>query len=333
MPNKTTRLKTSKEIDDEGLRPDHVGVKLVPTNSLTANPHNPRMLFDAEPLKILQDSIKKVGILVPLTVYWSASRKNFVILDGQRRWICAQGVGLSKVPVNQVEEPTLVQNIVTMFQIHKLREDWELMPTALKLEILMEELQEKNEKKLSLLTGLEQSAVIRCKKLLSFPKKFQDLMLDVNPSKRVKTDFFIELHSVINDRLVKKMRWFSKDRFISRMLEKYESRSGLKSVTDFRIVKQHISNARKAHKEQAIEKRLQEFTFNDDLTLEHLLIDEADISASVRKLLLSIYKIEDAISDLDVTQYYGEEDLWATLERLNKLIRQKLLDAGRRTQR
>jgi len=40
--------------------------------------------------------------------------------------MCAQEVGLTKIPVNEVAEPSLVQNIVTMFQIHKLRKDWEL---------------------------------------------------------------------------------------------------------------------------------------------------------------------------------------------------------------
>ncbi len=35
-----------------------------------------------------------------------------------------------------------------MFQIHKLREDWELMPTALKVEVLMSAMKEKRDDKL-----------------------------------------------------------------------------------------------------------------------------------------------------------------------------------------
>ena len=90
-----------------------------------------------------------------------------------------QGIRSKIVPVNEVAEPNLVQNIVTMFQIHRLREDWELMPTALTLELLMKELGETKEKTLSDLTGLEQATVSRCKKLLSYPKKYQDMMLDL----------------------------------------------------------------------------------------------------------------------------------------------------------
>jgi ParB family chromosome partitioning protein len=317
----------------EQLAPESIGVKSIPTDSLIANPHNPRMLFDRAPLDILKASIEKVGILVPLTVYWSQERECYVILDGQRRWMCAQELGLRKVPVNQVAEPTVVQNIVTMFQIHKLREDWELMPTALKLEVLMRELGETSEKKLAALTKLDQAVVSRCKKLLSYPKKYQDLMLDPDPEKRVKADFFIELYVVISDRSVNKMAWFSKERFTRRMLEKYQNRaSGLKAVTDFRIMKQHINNARKAGKEVAITKKLKEFTDDDSLTLDHLIIESADVSASARKLLNSINKVQEAINALDVEEYYGEEELWKSLETLLKSIRSKLRTAGRRLQ-
>src|SRR5438132_8043376 len=90
------------------------GVKRIPTSQLFPNPHNPRALFDKLPMESLRDSIKRLGILVPLTVYWESAKNRYVILDGQRRWMCAQDVGLRKVPVNQVAEPDLVQNIVTM---------------------------------------------------------------------------------------------------------------------------------------------------------------------------------------------------------------------------
>lgn len=316
----------------EQLAPESIGVKAIPTSKLIPNPHNPRMLFDRAPLEVLKESIGKVGILVPLTVYWSPERKNYIILDGQRRWMCAQQLGLKEVPVNQVAEPTLVQNIVTMFQIHKLREDWELMPTALKIEVLMHELGEKNERKLAALTGLDQAVVIRCKKLLSYPKKYQDLMLDPDPAKRVKADFFIELYVIRSDRFVRKMEWFSDDKFIRRMLEKYYNGQGLKSVTDFRLMKQHINNARRAGKENAIAKKLGEFTEDDSLTLDHLAIKSADVSASAKKLLGNINKVAEAVQEIDVEEYYGEEELWESLERLQKLIRAKLRTAGRRLQ-
>ena len=82
--------------DDYGVRA--IGVMSLPTGKLRANPHNPRMLFDRGDLQILRESIQRVGILVPLTVYKEKSSGNYVILDGQRRWMCAQQVGLKKSP-------------------------------------------------------------------------------------------------------------------------------------------------------------------------------------------------------------------------------------------
>ena len=309
-----------------------IGVKSLPTEKLKANPHNPRMLFDRADLHILRESIARVGILVPLTVYQEKSTSHYVILDGQRRWICAQEVGLKTIPVNEVAEPTLVQNIVTMFQIHKLRKDWELMPTALKLELLMRELGEKKERRLAELTGLDEAVVVRCKKLLSYNKRYQDTMLDADPNKRVKADFFIELYAVRNDRAVRKFPWFNKDKFTDDMLKKAEEK-GIKAVTDFRIVKQHINNAVKAKKITTISKRLQEFAEQPSLTPDHLNIESAKVAAEAKKVLKSVESLYAQINAIDVDEYYGEEAMWARLESLAQLIREKLRALGRREEK
>jgi ParB family transcriptional regulator, chromosome partitioning protein len=306
-----------------------IGVTSLPTDRLKANPHNPRMLFDREDLHVLRESINRVGILVPLTVYREKATGNYVILDGQRRWMCAQDVELSTIPVNEVAEPTLVQNIVTMFQIHKLRKDWELMPTALKLELLMRELGEKKEKRLAELTGLDEAVVVRCKKLLSYNRRYQDTMLDADPAKRVKADFFIELYAVRNDREVRKFLWFNKDKFTDDMLKKVDAK-GIKSVTDFRIVKQYINNAVKAKRVSAISKRLQEFAAQPSLTPDHLNIESAKVVAEARKILRTVEGLYAQVSAIDIDEYYGEEAMWARLESLAQLIREKLRALGRR---
>jgi len=312
------------------LAPAKIGVKSVKTGDLHPNPHNPRLLFDRAPLKVLKDSIAKVGILVPLTVYWSDGQQQYVILDGQRRWMCAQEVGLKDVPVNVVAEPTLIQNIVTMFQIHKLREDWELMPTALKLEVLMGELQERNDKRLAELTGLDEAVVSRCKKLLSYPKADQDLMLDLDPDKRVKADFFIELYAVRNDREVNKMPWFDREMFTSRMLEKYKSRRGIKAVTDFRLMKQHLANAAKAKLKGSISKKLKEFTFDDALDLSHLEISAASARAEANRITTAADKLRSTLADIRVEEYLGEEAMWVSLRKLSTTIGRKFSEAERR---
>ena len=306
-----------------------IGVKQVKTDELQSNPHNPRRLFDKLPLQTLQGSIERVGILVPLTVYQDPKTKRYIILDGQRRWMCASALKLKKIPVNEVEEPSLVQNIVTMFQIHKLREDWELMPTALKLELLMEETRDSNNRRVAALTGLDEAVVVRCKKLLSYETKYQNMMLDSNPEQRTKADFFIELYPVRHDRNVQRFPWFKPVKFTDQMIEKMEA-DGLRSVTDFRIVKQHINNAVKADRVQTISKRLQEFAETPEAKVEILEVQTAKSHALARTLTKDLRKLMEQLDDIEVDELYGEKEMWDSMERLMEQLRSLLLKADRR---
>ena len=154
-------------------------------------------------------------------------------------------------------------------------------------------------------------------------------MLDIDPKNRVKADFFIELHAVRNDREVNKFEWYNRNKFTDSMLERLEHK-GLRSVTDFRTVKQYINNAVKAGKSATLSKRLKEFADDHSVTLDHLNIDSAAIRANAKKLLKIANALYDEIEDIDTDEYFGEEELWAKLEMLSKLIRNKLKALGRR---
>lgn len=314
-----------------GTLPSAIGVREVKTDDLSPNPHNPRLLFDREDLDTLKESIAKVGILVPLTVYRQKGNSKYTILDGQRRWICAQELHKPTVPINEVAEPTVAQNIVTMFQIHKLREDWELMPTALKLKVLMDELSETRDKPLAELTRLDVAVVVRCKKLLWYPKRYQEMMLFPDPDQRVKADFFIELYPIVNDRNVKRARWYDRNGFIDRMLEKYQQRkSGFRSVTDFRKIKQHLTAAARANQTARAIQRLRQFLADDELDISYLEISSATIHKRAAQLSRGIGKLMDDLHKIEVPEFYGEEELWKKLEQMLALIQKKLREADRR---
>jgi hypothetical protein len=218
-----------------------------------------------------------------------------------------------------------------MFQIHQLRKDWELMPTALKLGVLMVEMNERRDRPLAELTGLNVAVVSRCKKLLSYPAKYQSMMLFKEEKDRIKADFFIELYPVLNDRLVQSASWYKRNRMIDRFLYKYQNKlSGFKAITDFRKIKQYLSAARAAGHDKLILARLKRFLDDDNRDISSLEINAARIRRKATKLSRDVGRIRNALKELAVEEFLGEEDLWDELESLLDIIKKKLAEADRR---
>ncbi len=142
------------------------------------------------------------------------------------------------IPVNVVDPPTPAANMLYMFHVHNLREEWDLMPTALSLRILMKELGETEDTKLAELTQLSEPNVKRCKMLLSFKTKYQQMMLHPDPDRRLKANLFIEMYPVLDlyDELGSRVRrGRTRDELTDLFIEKY--RDGLiPSVVHFRKI-------------------------------------------------------------------------------------------------
>jgi ParB/RepB/Spo0J family partition protein len=164
---------------------------------ISPNPHNPRLFFDEKDLDDLKESIRNAGILVPITVYENEddSKVKYILLDGERRWRCAKELGMSLIPSNVVDKPRdMTQNILYMFNIHYFRKQWELFPTALKLEKIIELLKTDKDSILSTTTGLNRTTVKRCKILLWYPEKYRETLL--YKKDKISTDFFIEFYPI-----------------------------------------------------------------------------------------------------------------------------------------
>src|SRR4051794_2465406 len=102
------------------------------------NQYNPRLYFNDERLDLLRSSIQEVGILVPLIVYEDPKEPGtYVLMDGERRWRSALDLALPSVPVNIIPAPTPLENLLRMFNIHAVREDWPLISVALALDNIM----------------------------------------------------------------------------------------------------------------------------------------------------------------------------------------------------
>lgn len=172
------------------------------------NPDNPRLIFREDELDTLRNSIKAVDIQVPLTVYKDIEDDDkYIILDGERRWICARKLNLKVVPVIVQPRPSKLENILRMFNIHSVREQWDAMPSALKLNEVISLLEKEKGrrptvKELASLTGLSASTVRRYFALLDLPQKYQRLIMRElrKPKKEQKfsEDFFLEMVKALN---------------------------------------------------------------------------------------------------------------------------------------
>jgi len=251
---------------------------------------NPRHLFDPEPLRELKQNIKEHGVLVPITVYQLKGQDKFAILDGDRRYKCCrelldEGHDIT-IPANVVEPPTKIAGLLYMFSIHNFREPWELMPTALSLKIVMSELGVKENSTITKLTGLSEPQIERCKILLSFPERYQQLSLDQDPKTRIPSNFWIELNPVLDlckGELPRLFERLGRNGITDKIVEKYRAKS-IKSVIHFRrIMEAYEVNEGEVRKE--VLKKIQDYVLNTDLetrsTFDEFVMDARRIQGAI----------------------------------------------------
>lgn len=259
--------------------------------------NNPRHLFDPEELDELKKNITEHGVLVPIIVYQARGQSKFSILDGERRYRCVLELVKSgrrgkdnepfKLPANVVEPPTKIAALLYMFSIHNYREDWELMPTALSLKFVIEDLGTDDNRALAKLTGLSDTQIERCKKLLKFDERFQELSLDPDPKTRIPSNFWIEALPVIDlametSETIKKL---GRNRAIDYLVNKYRNKK-IKSVIHFRrIMESYDIFEDDPQTRTKVLKRVEEFFLRPDLetrdAFDEFVVDKRRIRSAL----------------------------------------------------
>lgn len=72
------------------------GVREIPMDQVSPNPHQPRRSFDDDSLAELADSIRAQGVIQPILLRRSGD--GFQIVVGERRWRASQLAGLKSIP-------------------------------------------------------------------------------------------------------------------------------------------------------------------------------------------------------------------------------------------
>lgn len=216
-------------------------LKHVSPAQIRPNKENPRLIFRQEEMEHLMQSIDKYGIQVPLTVFEDGG--HYTLIDGERRWRCASKLNLPRVPVLVQARPTELENLVLMYNIHALREQWDYYTIASKLQRVISLYSAQhgyspNEQQLSELTGLTRGSIRRCQLLIDLPERFKTLLLaelaKPKSQQRLSEDFFLEMEKSLKS-VVKRIPDYEPrlDKIRDALITKFQ-KGTISAVTDFR---------------------------------------------------------------------------------------------------
>jgi len=296
------------------------GLVYLNPNQIERNPENPRLVFDEKKMKELQDSINEIGILVPLIVYYDDKRKKYILLDGERRLRCATVLKLNRVPVNVVAKPSRLQNILEMFNIHNVRIEWGPMEVAWKLKIITDEFGYEKDRDLARVTSLKISEIRRSKILLSYTKKYQNLVHLGPREGGLKEDFLIELKPILN--------WINvnlhysdveKTRFIDSLIEKHRIGVIDNYVRGFRNLNKILKAKIPTEKSRDI---IYSLTNNKGFSIDEAYESSIKYSVTEKDMERRVNKLASLLRDFKIKKEGSE--LYQALKKLVDIINDKL---------
>jgi hypothetical protein len=212
-----------------------------------------------------------------------------------------------------------------MFHIHNVREGWQLMPTALKLKTLMEQLKETNERKVSELTKLSIAQIRRCKILLTYPKRFQNMMLAPS-TERMKADFFIELDRIRRPALEDNFEpWVERgdSNCIDTLLQKYESEV-IVAVTDFRQLAEIYRAANSYGQHRRLVSEFRKFLDKTEMAIDEIDVPGATFGREAKEIHRSAKRLLAQLMTAEIEAIASNAELVQTLNQLEKLLQEKL---------
>lgn len=270
------------------------------------NPENPRIIFRQEELDSLLVSIKKFGVQVPIVVYKDGN--DYILIDGERRWLTCKKLNSKTIPAIINPKPTPLENLLMMFNIHSLREQWDYFTIANKLTTVIKLLSKKlkykpTEVELSEETGLSRGTIRRCKMLIDLPDRFKKMILEElkKPKSKQKftEDFFLEMEGALKT-VVRNMpeTIHDIDEVRDELIEKYKN-GVINNMVDFRMVAK-IATAPKNldYDSETAEKALSEIFSDNSKSIEHVynstvsyLYEEKKLFTSFSHILVYIQKL------------------------------------------
>lgn len=143
----------------------------IPVAEISPNPYQPRVVFDDHDLKQLADSIRRQGVLQPVTVR-SRADGGFELIAGERRWRATQRAGLPTIPA-LVRETDNVESLELALVENLQRRDLNPMEAAQAYQRFITEFGLTQEE-VARRVGKDRSSVANSVRLLNLPMEVQD---------------------------------------------------------------------------------------------------------------------------------------------------------------
>lgn len=147
----------------------------VNTAFVEPNRDQPRKSFDQKELEELSRSVKKYGIIQPITVK-EEGNGFYSIIAGERRWRAAKLAGLEKIPVRVVEFSSLEELEVSLIE-NLQRTDLNPLEEAMGYKKLMEDYSLTQEE-VGNKVGKSRSAVANALRILALPEKIREKVIN-----------------------------------------------------------------------------------------------------------------------------------------------------------
>ncbi|MBO6524907.1 MAG: ParB/RepB/Spo0J family partition protein [Balneolaceae bacterium] len=142
----------------------------VPVEHIRANPHQPRKEFDEERLEELADSLKKHGLIQPITVRY-IGEKRFELISGERRLRAAKLGGMDEIPA-YIREADDEQSMAFALIENIQREELNPLEVAMGYKRLLEEF-DYTQAEVASRVGKNRTTVTNMLRLLNLPDFIQ----------------------------------------------------------------------------------------------------------------------------------------------------------------
>ena len=146
----------------------------VPVDHIRANPNQPRKEFDESRLEELADSLKKHGLIQPITVRY-IGEKRFELISGERRLRASKLAGIDEIPA-YIREADDEQSMAFALIENIQREELNPLEVAMGYKRLLEEF-DYTQAEVAIRVGKNRTTVTNMLRLLSLPDFIQTALI------------------------------------------------------------------------------------------------------------------------------------------------------------